>query len=209
MGEKTARKVPDERAATVVEIEAAIESLSESDLFRLREFAENRLFFLQEKAQGRDLLGEAFERLLRGSRKWDKTKAGFLAFMFSTMRSIANSWFREKASPTEAPLPAASLVLENQDGQVTDPVEDFSLPQADTGQLLVYRETLEMVDTLLVDAEEERMILEGFREGLVAPAIRELWGFSQPQYNAIILRMRRKLKRAGIADPRGVSQHVQ
>jgi len=53
------------------------------------------------------------------------------------------------------------------------------------------------------------MVIEGFRDGLEPPAIRDLWGFSQPKYNAIIIRMRRKMRRAGIADPREVSRHVQ
>src|ERR1022692_1664447 len=209
MAKSTAGKVPEERAATAAEVEAAIAALSDADWYRLRDFAERRAFLLNEKARGRDLLGEAFERLLRGSRKWDKTKVGFLTFLYGAMRSIAYSWLKEKASPTEAPLSTSSLVVENEDGKLSDPVADCARASVDASQLLVYRESLEQIDALFVHDEEERMVIEGFRDGLEPPAIRDLWGFSQPKYNAIIIRMRRKMRRAGIADPREVSRHVQ
>jgi hypothetical protein len=53
------------------------------------------------------------------------------------------------------------------------------------------------------------MILEGFRGGLEPPAIRELWNFSQKEYDTIITRMRRKLKRAGIVPPQKGGTYVQ
>jgi len=146
MAKSTAGKVPEERAATAAEVEAAIEALSDADWYRLRDFAERRAFLLNEKARGRDLLGEAFERLLRGSRKWDKTKVGFLTFLYGAMRSIAYSWLKEKVSPTEAPLSASSLVVENEDGKLSDPVADFARASVDASQLLVYRESLEQID---------------------------------------------------------------
>lgn len=209
MAKSTAKSVPEERAATAAEVEAAIEALSDADWYRLRDFAERREFLLAEKTRGRSLLGEAFERLLRGSRKWDKTKIGFPTFLYGAMRSITYSWLREKVGPTEAPLIGASLIVEDEDGRLSDPVADFTRSGVDASQLLVYRETLERIDALFADDEEERMVIEGFRDGLEPPAIRDLWGFSQPKYNAIVLRMRRKMRRVGIADPRGVSHYVQ
>ena len=125
------------------------------------------------------------------------------------MRSIAYTWLKEKVDPTEAPVTASSLVVEHDDGKLTDPVEDFSSPDIDAPQLLVYCETLEKIDALLADDDEARMVMEGFRDGLEPPAIRDLWGFSQTKYNAIFTRMRRKMRKAGIADPRGVSRYVQ
>jgi DNA-directed RNA polymerase specialized sigma24 family protein len=112
MADKAAKKVPEDRAATAAEVETAILALSPADWYRLRNFAERREMLLSEKLQGRDLLGEAFERLLRGTRKWDRTKAGFMTFLYGAMRSIAYSWLKEKVKPTEAPLLASSLVIE-------------------------------------------------------------------------------------------------
>ena len=209
MADKAAKKVPEDRAATAAEVEAAILVLSPADWYRLRNFAERREMLLSEKLQGRDLLGGAFERLLGGTRKWDRTKAGFMTFLYGAMRSIAYSWLKEKVAPTEAPLLASSLVIENDEGKFSDPVEDFSLPAVDAARLLVYREALERIDALFADDEEVRMIIEGFRDGREPPAIRELWGFSQTKYNAIVTRMRRKMRKAGIADPQGTPRHVQ
>jgi DNA-directed RNA polymerase specialized sigma24 family protein len=206
---KAVKPVPEDRAATPAEIEAAINQLSEADWYRLRSCAERLEFFLQEKAMGRDLLGEAFERLLSGSRKWDKTKTGLVTFLFGAMRSICNAWFRAKATPTEQPSLASSLTVEDAEGHTSNPVDGYTAGEPSTEQLLVFRETLSHIDDVLVDDQEARMILEGFRDGLEPPGIRELWGFSQTQYDTIVTRIRRKIKRAGIMQPQQGETHVQ
>ena len=71
MAKSTAGKVPEERAATAAEVEAAIEALSDADWYRLRDFAERRAFLLSEKARGRDLLG-------------DTTAMGYIGLQFLT-----------------------------------------------------------------------------------------------------------------------------
>lgn len=205
---KPVKPVPEERAATPAEIEAAVNGLSQADWYRLRSCAERLEFLLQEKAMGRDLLGEAFERLLRRSRKWDKTKVGLVTFLFSAMRSISNAWFRGKQTPTEQPSPASSLTVEDEEGHTTNPVDTYAAPEPSTDELLVFRETLARIDDLLAGDEEARMILEGFRDGLEPPGIRELWGFSQTQYDTIVIRMRRKIKRTGLVQPQKGAAHV-
>jgi DNA-directed RNA polymerase specialized sigma24 family protein len=162
--EKKVKAVPPDRAATPAKIESAIAALTDADWYRLRAFAEHHEFLLQEKAQGRDLLGEAFERLLRGSRKWDKTKSGFLDFLFGAMRSIRNAWFRAKTSPTEGPVLATSLIVEDGDGNTSNIVDDFPSPEPDASYQLVCRETLQQIDAVLADDDEARMVLEGFRD---------------------------------------------
>lgn len=206
---KAVTPVPEERAATPAEIEAAVNEFSEADWYRLRSCAERLEFFLQERAQGRDLLGEAFERLLRGSRKWDKTKLGLVKFLIGAMRSICNAWFRAKATPTEQPSLAASLTVEDDEGHTSDPVGTYAAQEPSAEELLVFREILASVDAILADDEEAQMILEGFRGGLEPPAIRELWNFSQKEYDTIITRMRRKLRRAGIVQPQQGGTYVQ
>jgi RNA polymerase sigma factor (sigma-70 family) len=205
---KMVRPVPEDRAATPAEIEAAANELSVADWYRLREYAERLEFLLAEKAMGRDLLGEAFERLLVGSRKWDKTKAGLVTFLFGAMRSICNAWFRAKKSATERPILASALTVEDQEGHSSNPVDNYATPEPSTEELLVFREALQRINDVLADDQEARMILEGFREGLEPPAIRELWGFSQTQYDTIVTRMRRKIKRAGIMQPQQGATHV-
>src|SRR5713226_7145868 len=123
MGNNAVRKVPEERAATPEEIRAAIDGLSKTDWYRLRKFAEYQVFLLGEKTgdrRGDDLLNEAFTRLLQRSRKWDKSKVGFLGFLYGAMESIANSWLRKKGSPTEQAILASALVTENDEGEPSD-----------------------------------------------------------------------------------------
>jgi len=206
---KAVKPVPEDRAATAAEIEAAINELSDADLYRLRSCAERLEFLLQEKAMGRDLLGEAFERLLTGSRKWDKTKVGLVTFLFGAMRSICSAWFRAKETPTERPSLAASVTVEDEEGHTSNPVDDYAAREPSTEELLIFRETLLRLEDVLAGDQEAQMILEGFREGLEPPGIRELWGFSQTQYDTIVTRMRRKIKRAGIVQPQQGASHVQ
>lgn len=206
---KTVKPVPEDRAATPAEIEAAVNELSDADWYRLRNCAERFEFVLQEKAMGRDLLGEAFERLLSGSRKWDKTKTGLVTFLFGAMRSICNAWFRAKKNPTERPILASALTMEDAEGHTSNPVDDYATLEPSTEELLVFRETLIRIDGVIAEDQEARMILEGFKDGLEPPAIRELWGFSQTQYDTVVTRMRRKIKRAGIVQPQQGVSHVQ
>lgn len=206
------RKVPEERAATPDEIRAAIEALSKADWYRLRRFADYYIVLLGDKAGDRcgdDLLNEALMRLLHRSRKWDKSKVGFLGFLYGAMESIANSWQRKKVSPTEAPTLASSLVTENDDGELSDPAEEFQSTAADPVQMLAYEQTLSQIDALFADDPEVQMVIEALAERYDPPGIRELWGFSQKQYNAIIVRMRRRIERAGIIDPTREQRHVQ
>ncbi|MGO9242121.1 MAG: hypothetical protein ACLQBJ_15065 [Bryobacteraceae bacterium] len=158
---KTAKPVLEDRAATPAEIEAAVDELSDADWYRLRNCAERLEFALQERAMGREILGEAFERLLSGSRKLDKTKAGLVAFRFGAMRSICNAWFRAKRNPTERPSLASSLSVEDEERHTSNSVDDYATLEPSAEGLLVFRETLVRVDEVLADDQEARMILGG------------------------------------------------
>lgn len=212
MAKKVAAAVSEDRVATPVEIDAAVESLSPADWYRLRKFADYHILLLQEKTgdrRGPDLLNAAFERLLEGSRKWDKTKVDFMGFLYGAMRSIANSWLRKKVSPTEAPVLASALVKEDDDGNLSDPAEEFASSPPDHATMLVYQKTLEQVNEVCADDQELQMVLEGFKDGLDPADIRKLWGLSQTEYNTIVRRMRRRLDGAGITDPKMEHRHVQ
>jgi hypothetical protein len=88
MGKKTVTKVPEERAATPAEVEEAIVALSDADWLRLESFANVQVIPVRRRVPeclGQELLNEAFKRLLSRSRKWDKTKHGFMEFLFRAM----------------------------------------------------------------------------------------------------------------------------
>jgi len=212
MGKEAARKIPEERAATPEEVHAAIDALTPTDWFRLRKFADYYIFLLGGKAYDRradDLLSEAFTRFLDRTRKWDKTKVDFMGVLFGAIESISDSWNRKKSTPTESPVLASSLVVEDEDGVRSDPAEAFQSTAVSAPQMLVYEQTLERIDALFADDPEVQMVLEAFRDGYDPPGVRELWSFTQRQYNAIVVRMRRNIEKAGITDPTKGPHHVQ
>jgi hypothetical protein len=104
---------------------------------------------------------------------------------------------------------ASALITENEDGELSDPAEEFESVTVDAAQMLIYKETLERIIALFSDDSEVQMVIEALRDGYDPPGIRELWGFSQKQYNAIVVSMRRHIEKAGITDPTGVRHHVQ
>jgi DNA-directed RNA polymerase specialized sigma24 family protein len=212
MGKEAARKIPEERAATPEEVHAAIEALTPTDWYRLRKFANYYIFLLGEKAGDRradDLLSEAFTRFLERTRKWDKTKVDFTGLLFGAIESISDSWNRKKSTPTESPILASSLFVEDEDGMSSDPAETFPSVSLSAAQMLIYKRTLEEIDALFADDPEVQMLLEASRDGYDPPGVRELWGFTQKHYNAIVVRMRRNIEKAGITDPTKGSHHVQ
>jgi DNA-directed RNA polymerase specialized sigma24 family protein len=212
MGKEAARNIPEEHAATPEEVQAAIEALTPADWYRLRKFAEYYIFLLGQKAGDRsadDLLNEAFTRFLERTRKWDKSKVDFMGVLFGAIESISDSWSRKKATPTESPVLASSLVVEDEDGLPTDPAEAFSSSSVSAPQMLIYKQTVERIDALFADDTEVQMVLEAFRDGYDPPGIRELWEFTQKQYNAIVVRMRRKIEKAGLTDPTKGPHHVK
>jgi hypothetical protein len=212
MGKEAARKIPEERAATPEEVHAAIDALTPTDWYRLRKFADHYVLLLGGKAYDRpadDLLSEAFTRFLERTRKWDKTKVDFMGVLFGAIKSISDSWSRKKSTPTESPILASSLIVEDEDGTTSDPTEAFPSVSVSAPQMLIYKQTLEEIDALFADDPEVQMVLEAFRDGYDPPGVRELWSFTQRQYNAIVVRMRRNIEKAGITDPTKGSHHVQ
>jgi|SRR6185312_6631102 len=212
MGKEAARNITEERAATPEEVHAAIEALTPTDWYRLRKFAEYYIFLLGQKAADRradDLLNEAFTRFLERTRKWDKSKVNFMGVLFGAIESISDSWSRKKTTPTESPVLASSLVVEDEDGLLSDPAEAFPSTSVSAPQMLIYKQTLDRIDALFTDDTEVQMVLEAFRDGYDPPGIRELWEFTQKQYNAIVVRMRRKIEKAGLTDPTKGPHHVK
>ena len=211
MTNETPRKAPERRVATFDEVRAAIAALSPTDIHRLLKFAAFQVLKLRGKrgvSEGADLLNEAFERLLTESRTWYQNKVEFMGLLFGAMRSIADSWGR-KVSPTERAVPFSTLLKANKDGELYDPTEDFSCPLPDAAQMTLYKDTLDHINALFANDEEARMMLEGFMDRMTPAEIRGLWEWPKEKYNAIIVRMRRHLAKAGITDPTKESHHVQ
>src|SRR4051794_25338131 len=95
MKRESTRRVVPEKAASPVEIAAAIESLTAADFLRLGQYARRRIRILGPKAgdrMGDDLLQTAVQDLLEDTRRWDKSKVGLMGFLFGAMKSISSNW---------------------------------------------------------------------------------------------------------------------
>ena len=194
------RGVPDEAAATPAEIEAAIKSLTLADWARVRRFADYRIAGLGPKADGRtgeDLRQTALTDLLKGTRRWNIDKVGFVMLLTGAMRSISSNWARSY-KPENTAMVEADFRQENEEGEVISPFDNWTAKNPDPEEQLRDRQTLELIDNLFKDDEEAQQVLIAWQDRLDPAEVRELWGLSQNKYNTIVRRIRRKIAAAGL-----------
>jgi hypothetical protein len=200
MKQESARRVPAEKAATPTEIAAAIEALAAADFVRLRQYARRRIQHLGPKAVekvGDDLLQTALCDLLQDTRRWDKTKVGFMGFLFGAMKSISSNWAKSYL-PEEDPVLEADLRKRDADGKEFTPLDAHRAGQPNAEQQLSDRQTLLEIDNLFKDDQEAQMVLTAWQEGYDPAGVRELWDLSQNAYNTIVRRIRRTLDASDI-----------
>jgi len=200
MTEKPPRRVPEEAAATSGEIAKAIEALTPGNLTRLKCFADIHALKLGRKAEskdGDDLLQTALLSVLDGTRRWNKSKVGFVQFLEGAIRSISSNWARSYKREN-APALATDLQRENKEGEVFNPLENAQEHAPNPDKQLSNRQILEQIEKFFSDDERAQMVLEAWQEGYDHSGVRELWGLSQNEYNTIVRRIRRRLETAGI-----------
>jgi RNA polymerase sigma factor (sigma-70 family) len=207
---KPSRRVPEEAAATLADITAAIEALTPAHWAKLRQFARTRAFRLGPKTDGRtgdDLIQTALTDLLQDTRRWNKDKVGFLKFMTGAMRSISSNWARSYNREETAFL-EADLCRENEDGETFSPLEAIQDQTPDPAKRFRDNQTLNLIESMFKDDQEAQMVITAWQEGYDPAGVRELWGLSQTEYNTIVRRVRRRLNAAGLTagdDPGGKS----
>lgn len=204
MTTKPPRRVPEEAAATPGEIAAAIEALNTGDRTRLKRFADYRVWWLGPKADSRtgdDLLQTALTDLLADTRRWNKSKVGFVKFLTGAMRSISSNWARSYKQ-NETLVLDADLRRENEEGEEFSPLDNAQGDTSNPDKRLSDKHTLDLIDDLFKDDERAQMVLTALQEGYDPAGVRELWDLSQKEYNAIVRRIRRQLFAAGITPDR-------
>ena len=80
MSKKADRRVPEEQAATVAQVLAAIEAMTAGDAARLKGFAASKWRVrghLPDGRDGDDLLSAAVVTALAGRRRWNPSKVSF------------------------------------------------------------------------------------------------------------------------------------
>lgn len=212
MVKESIRRVPRNAAATPSEVTATIEALSPADFQRLIRSAGFHILRVGPRAAddktAEELLNAAVCDLLNDTRRWDKTKVGFIRFLTQAMRSISSNWAKTYDEETTSVL--ESQLKRINDGGTTVTIYDrFPDSRPNPEEHLLHSEFVEQqrlwhagilrqIDESFRDDEEAQKVLMAWREGYDPPTVRDLWGFSQNQYNTIVRRIRRNLERSGI-----------
>ncbi len=208
MKERVSRRVPEEKAATVDQIRAAIGSLTQADSERLDEFARNRVRRLGPKAAGvthRELLNEAIIAVLDGTRRWNPDKVDFSGLLIGSMRSITSNWAR-KYDPDEQPVLESDLrrktsdreqhqtAFDTAESREPNPEQALLANQPSREELLV-----QQIENVFAEDADATWVLECWADGMDGPAIKQFLDWTETQLNTTVRRMRRKIRAKGIA----------
>ena len=185
--------MPEEEAASITEIGAAVEGLGTADWVRLRSFARLRMASLSaEQLKARtyeDLLGEAIARAATGDRKW-RREVPFVHFLLGAMRSISTAW-RTAANPDLAALELPRVI----DGEMNpDPVEAAEGTEPDPLRFTLARERLAAIRSHFAADELVLLLIDGLEQGLeVAETAAEL-EIDKRRVDAALKKLRRHVR---------------
>src|SRR5437016_5523433 len=108
------RRIPVENAASLDEIEAAINALTATDLGRIRGAARLLLYGLGPlggRMDWRELYNKAILAFYRvGGRRWKKGEVDFVKTVVEAMRSIASHW-KSKAAAEQSVVYASDVAV--------------------------------------------------------------------------------------------------
>jgi hypothetical protein len=204
----TSSPPPKQPAATLEELSAAIQGLSEPERLRLRRRG-NQLAYGTCYANGLDLLDEAVLRALTGSagslgasksgRVW-RHGVDIVAFLMMTMKGLSSDSRGSLTTKMDRRMEA----LAGDDGEELSVLHESELRHDSVEDELIDREDLEArerqaeADAALIEQhfagdDEVLAILEGEKEGWSAERIREEFGMSKLAYGTARTRLRRGL----------------
>lgn len=176
--------------ATATDVAAALLSLTDADLVRLKRIAQLRSAGLVT-IEWKDLINEAVSRALGETRRWPRN-VPFVAFLAQTMRSIANEeWrrFHQEKVTLESDLWTA-----NSKGELMT-LDELAENSVHPEREVLARKTLEEIEALFKDDLEAIAILNGLAGGLTPDEIQIKGNMSRIKYASSQKRIRRKLAR--------------
>jgi len=182
-------------AASAQDVYRAIVSLTPGELLKIREFAVWRIKGLGRKSNGRDhedLMQEAVTRTVAGDRHWNNASVSFVVHLLGAMRSISNHWAAQTFE--DLPLSAAELDRPVPDGR-GNPVDRVASAAAGPEAQLAIKEELQAIERLFIDDPAAARILECVRDGLSGPETQETTGYSKTEYETVMKRIRRGVRR--------------
>ena len=175
---------------TQVEVKRSISVLTAADWLRLHKVA--RALCREAAFEADDLLQEAFQRALDGTRQCTRT-LDIVHFLAGVMRSIASDWRKARRR-----RPEMSLVTET--GSLQDVVLQAcdNAPAADEA-LAVNEEAARLKATILAlfaDDGLAQRLLEGIMDGLAGAQLRCLTGLSETEFASKRRLIRRRIDKA-------------
>ncbi len=193
--DNASRRVPEKKAATEEEIEAAIEDLTDEELLRLRQYARSRINALKRRALGRDdadLLQQAITDTLSGERRWNKEAVDFSGHLTGAMRSIAWKW--RKQFNADEPYLESEVVRTTPEGKETNPMLNATSPALDARRVEAARAELEHVEKLVSVREVAALLVAGMCDKMTGHEIKEEFDISQKQLETEMRWVRRTLR---------------
>ncbi len=182
-------------AATRDEIVAAIEVLTPQEHMKLKLYARWRIRGLGRAARGHDwedLLREAISATYKGDRHWYKESVDFCRHLIGAMRSISSHW-RDQFDPDEAVLESA-VIRVSAEGKVSNPMLNVASSVADPERTLAAKEEVEWIEQIASKNSLAWLIMEGLRDKMTGPQIREALGVSQKDYETAFKWLRRNVR---------------
>lgn len=187
---KTKAPRSEESYATEAEVREAVGRLGDADLERLRRYADLRaraLAALGLGIGGSDLLQEALSRTLAGKRKWPKS-VKFVQHLLGAVRSISSGLAkRMKGVVVETDL------LGDGEGDESHGIE-LASPLADPERLAAVHEELAHIEQLFSSDERALLVIEGLKDRMEGPEIKEWLGLSQTEFETVMKRLRRGVR---------------
>lgn len=194
---ENSRRIPPEKAASVDEINEAINSLTSAQLQRLKSYARWRVKGLGRKKTGRDwedLLHETIAAFYSDTRRWNKEKVDFVRAMTEAMRSVSDNWRR--TFDEDEPRLESEIITTSDSGEESNPMSSIAAPDLNTQRKLEAKRDVEIIENMLSKRETASLILMEWRDNMTGTEIQADLGISQKEYETEVKWIRRTVRAA-------------
>ncbi len=193
--ENISRRIPEDKAASHDEINAAIDALTDQDNSRLLQYARWRVRGLGRKSRGQgheDLLQEAITATLSDRRRWNKESVSFFSHLIGAMRSISDHW-GERFDPSEAYL-ASEVITSSSAGEEIDPMLEAVSPAPDVSDETVARDEVAHIEEFCAERPLAWLIMDRLVDRMTGPEIQKDLEITQTQYETELKWLRRNVR---------------